>query len=97
MTLAEDFTVWNVTKKGVRTRMMVAEEHTWAPPVTRPAAPPKPEDRKPWEAKLGVPLEFSEFTESGYWDVDDVLRPIYEEASEVVGRKFEYPGGSEDE
>ena len=92
LTLAEDFTVWNVTKKDIRIRMVVADEHTWAPPVTRPAAPPKPEDRKPWEEKLGVSLEFSDFTKSGFWEVDDVLRPIYEEASEVVGREFKYPG-----
>ena len=37
-------------------------------------------------------LGFSDFTKSGVWDVDDVLRPIYEEASEAVGREFPYPG-----
>ena len=36
-------------------------------------------------------MAFSDFTESGYMDVDDVLRPIYEEASEVMGREFPYP------
>ena len=95
LTLAEDFMVWNVTKKDIRVRMAVADEHTWAPPTTRPAVPPKPEDRKPWEEKLGVPLGFSEFTKSGYWNVDDVLRPIYQEASDVVGREFKYPGDNE--
>ena len=43
----------------------------------------------------GIPesaLQFSDFTKSGFWDVDDVLRPIYEEASEAVGREFPYPG-----
>ena len=92
LTLAEDFTVWNVTKKDIRVRMVVADEHTWAPPTTRSAAAPKPEDRKPWEEKLGTSLEFSDFTKSGVWEVDDVLRPIYEEASEAVGRDFKYPG-----
>ena len=50
------------------------------------------EDRAPWEERLGVPLQFSEFTKDGFWDVDDVLRPIYEEASQVMGREFPYPG-----
>ena len=29
--------------------------------------------------------------EAGRLDVNDVIRPIYEEASEALGRKFEYP------
>ena len=36
--------------------------------------------------------ELLDFTKKGFWDVDDALRPIYEEASEVVGREFKYPG-----
>ena len=40
----------------------------------------------------GVSLGFSDFTKSGFWDVDDAIRPIYEEASEVLGREFKYPG-----
>ena len=37
-------------------------------------------------------IGFSDFTKSGFYNVDDALRPIYEEASEVVGREFTYPG-----
>jgi ribonuclease Z len=37
-------------------------------------------------------MEFSDFTESGFMDVDDALRPIFEEASEAMGREFPYPG-----
>ena len=37
-------------------------------------------------------LDFSELTNAGRWDVDYVLRPIYEEASEVLGKEFPYPG-----
>ena len=92
LTLAEDFTVWNVTKKDIRVRMAVADERTWAPPVSRPAVPPKPEDRAPWEERLGVSLDFSDFTKNGFWEVDDVLRPIYEEASKREGREYKYPG-----
>jgi ribonuclease Z len=50
------------------------------------------EDRKRFQERLGVSLDFSQFTRDGFWDVDDVLRPIYEEAGEAVGREFKYPG-----
>ena len=92
LSLAEDFMVWNVTKDDIRVRMAVTEERTWSPPLTRKPAPPKPSDRTETEKELGVKLEFSEFTKSGFWDVDDVLRPIFEEAGEVMGREFPYPG-----
>lgn len=91
LTLAEDFTVWNVTKDDIDVRMLVAEERTWAPPLSQPATPPKPEDRAVWEEQLGVSLDFSDFTKDGFSNVDDVLRPIYEEASDAVGRDFPYP------
>ena len=41
-------------------------------------------------------MGFSEFTQAGLWDVDDVLRPIFEEAGEVLGREFPYPGDETD-
>ena len=95
LSLAEDFMVWNVTKDEIRTRMAVTEEHTWAPPLASPAQPPKPEDKNTYAKMMGMPvesLEFSDFTKSGYYDVDDVLRPIYKEASDKLGREFPYPG-----
>ena len=46
--------------------------------------------------QLGWELPFSDFIVNGKWDVDDVLRPIYKEAGEAVGRKFTYPGDQED-
>jgi ribonuclease Z len=75
--------------------MAVTEERTWAPPLASPAIPPSSEDKKTYAKKTGIPpesLEFSKFTKDGVWDVDDVLRPIYREASEAVGREFPYPG-----
>ena len=43
--------------------------------------------------RLGVEtLNFSPFIADGVWDVDDVLRPIYEDASEALGKEFPYPG-----
>ncbi len=93
--LAEDFMVWNVTKDEIRTRIAVVEEATWAPPLASPAVPPKPEDKTKFAESAGVPidsLQFSDYIKSGYWDVDDALRPIYQEASETLGREFPYPG-----
>ena len=87
--------VWNVTKDDIRVRMAVTEEHTWSPPLAQPAIPPKAEDKSTFAENFGVPresMEYSDFTKSGYLDVDDVLRPIFKEASEKVGREFPYPG-----
>ncbi len=95
LSLAEDFMVWNVTKDDIRVRMAETEEHTWSPPLASPAVPPDPNDKAKYAEKMNMPIEslqFSDFTKSGYYDVDDVLRPIYEEASEVQGREFKYPG-----
>ena len=60
--------------------------------------PPQMSDREPFSEGLGVDLQFSDFIAGGKWNVDDVLRPIYEEASQALGRDFPYPGddGSDD-
>ncbi len=91
LSLAEDFMVWNITKDDLRTRMAVVEEHTWAPPWTMAANPPSQSDTDAFSERLGWKLPFSEFIAGGKWNVDDALRPIYEEASKVMGREFEYP------
>ena len=99
LSLAEDFMVWNVTKDEITERLAVVEEHTWSPPLARPAEPPDMADRKKFSEKTGVPEEaigYSEFIEGGTLDVDDVLRPIYKEAGEVLGRKFPYPADKEE-
>ena len=92
LSLAQDFMVWNVTKDEIRTRMAVVEERTWSPPGVIPPNPPDMSDRDAWSEKLGWEVGYSKFIEDGKWDVDDVLRPIYKEASEVLGRDFPYPG-----
>ena len=93
LSLAEDFMVWNVTKDEITTRMAVVEEATWAPPGTQPAKPPQLSDREPFTKRLGLAdLAFSDFIAGGKWDVDDVLRPIYEDAGKALGREFKYPG-----
>jgi ribonuclease Z len=75
--------------------MAATEEHTWAPPLAAPAQPPSLDDRVAFVEEYGLDQEkvgMSEFTKLGYWDVDDVLRPIFQEASEMLGREFPYPG-----
>jgi ribonuclease Z len=81
LSLAEDYMVWNVTKKEIRERMAAIDEHTWNPPLAYPAEPVKAEDR----------VGYSPEIEGGKLDMSEVLKPIYKEASEAVGREFEYP------
>jgi ribonuclease Z len=94
LSLAEDYMVWNVTKDNIRVRMAEVDHHTWSPPLASPAEPPKMEDRAAFAKKAGLSedsLKFSDFTNAGFWDVDDVLKPIYQEASDVLGKEFPYP------
>jgi len=92
LSLAQDFMVWNITKDDIRVRMAVTDDRTWSPPLAAPAEAPKQEDKIAMAEKLGVEtLDFSEFIAGGAWNVDDVLRPIYEEASKVFGKEFPYP------
>jgi ribonuclease Z len=95
LSLAEDYMVWNVTKDKIRVRLAEVDHHTWAPPLASPAKPPSLKDREAFAKTAGLKQEdlgFSDFTKKGYWDVDDVLRPIFKEASEALGREFPYPG-----
>jgi ribonuclease Z len=82
LSLAQDFMVWNVTKDEIRTRMTIVDDHSWNPPAAFAPEPVKPEDL----------VGYSPEIEAGRWDVDDVVRPIYKEAEEALGRKFPYPG-----
>jgi len=81
LSLAEDYMVWNVTKDKITERMALINEHVWCPPMASPAVAPDPNDR----------VGYSPEIEAGRLDVDDVIRPIYEEASEALGREFAYP------
>jgi ribonuclease Z len=95
LSLADDFMVWNVTQDAIKVRMAVVEEHTWSPPRTSPAEPPKESDRAQFSKESGVPPEamtYSDFIKGGTWDgVEPALRGIYQEASEALGREFPYP------
>ncbi|MCL5779263.1 MBL fold metallo-hydrolase [Limibaculum sp. FT325] len=95
LSLAEDYMVWNVTKDDIQVRMAAVEEATWAPPLAAPAEPPSLDDRTAFAEQVGIDIAdigFSDFTTAGYDDVDAVLRPIFQEASEALGREFPYPG-----
>jgi ribonuclease Z len=82
LSLAEDHMVWNVTKDDIRERIAVVNEHSWNPPLVTPAVPVDAKDR----------VGYSPEIEAGRFNVDDVLRPIYEEAGQALGREFKYPG-----
>jgi ribonuclease Z len=73
--------VWNVTKDDIRVRMAVIDHESWNPPAAYPPEPVSADDRIGYSAEI----------EAGRWNVDDVVRPIYEEAGEALGREFEYP------
>ncbi len=93
LSLAEDFMVWNITKESITTRMAVVEEHTWSPPLAGKAMPPDMADRDAFSERVNWEVGFSDFIANGRWDdVSDVLRTIYEDASEKFGREFPYPG-----
>jgi ribonuclease Z len=97
LSLAEDFMVWNITKDDIKVRMAVVEEATWAPPLVGAPEPPGGDrDRQKFSKNSGVPVDallYSDFIIDGRWgEVDEALRGVYEEASEVLGREFTYPG-----
>jgi ribonuclease Z len=74
--------------------MAVVEESTWSPPTTRPNIAPGKDDRAKFAKQKGLPAEaigYSDFITNGKMNMDDVLRPIYEEAGKALGREFPYP------
>jgi ribonuclease Z len=81
LSLAEDHMVWNVTKDKITERMAIVNQHTWVPPMASEPVAPDPKDR------VGYSPEIS----AGRLDVSDVIKPIYEEVSEALGKKFKYP------
>ena len=83
LSLAEDHMVWNVTKDKITERVALVNEHTWNPPLVSPAVPPDPNDRVPYSPEIAA---------GRFDEVDEVIRPIYEEAGKALGRKFKYPG-----
>lgn len=83
LSLAEDHMVWNVTKDKITERVALVNEHTWNPPLVSPALPPDPNDRVGYSPEIWA---------GRFDDVDEVIRPIYEEAGQALGKEFPYPG-----
>ena len=54
-------------------------------PWASPAVAPDPKDRVGYSPEIWA----------GRLDVDDVIRPIYKEAGEALGREFPYPEGED--
>jgi ribonuclease Z len=96
LSLAEDFMVWNITKDNIRVRMAVVEERTWAPPLVSKPELPQKDDTKKYSEEMGVAddvMGYSDVIKDGRWgEVDEVLRGVYKEASEMLGQDFPYPG-----
>jgi ribonuclease Z len=82
LSLAADYVTWNVTKDDIRVRKGIIDHESWNPPAAYPPEPVKAEDL----------IGYSPEIEAGRWNVDDVIRPIYKEAGEALGREFPYPG-----
>ena len=59
----------------------VPRAESWNPPAAYPPEPVSADDR----------VGYSPEIEDGRLDVDDVIRPIYEEAGEALGKEFPYP------
>jgi hypothetical protein len=61
----------------------------------REAKLPQRDDKANYSKETRVPvgaMGYSDFIKNGRWgEVGGVLRKVYEEASETLGRKFEYP------
>jgi len=85
LSLAADYVTWNVTKDDIRVRKGIIDHESWNPPAAYPPEPVKAEDL----------VGYSPEIEAGRWNVDDVIRPIYKEAEEALGREFPYPGDEE--
>lgn len=81
LSLAEDHMVWNVTKDKITERLAVVNEHSWNPPQVTPAIPPNPADRVPYSPEI----------EAGRYNMDEVIRPIWDEASRALDREFVFP------
>ena len=76
---AVGFTLCEAAHKLTSRPAAVVEEHTWSPPLASPPNPPDLADRAAMSEQLGWEIGYSDFIKNGKWDVDDVLRPIYEE------------------
>ena len=72
--------------------MAVVAEATWSPPLASEAIAPELSDRDEISKRLNWEVGYSDFISGGKWkDVDEVLKPIYEEAGKATGKTYAYP------
>lgn len=87
LAIARDLMVINVTKESMKVRMATVDEYV---------LPLDMADREAFSKRVNWEIGYSEFIANGTWDdVDEVLRPIYEDASKTFGRDFPYPENTE--
>jgi ribonuclease Z len=75
LSLATDYMVWNITKKEIRTRMMIIDEDVWPPPATEKPQLPDASQRIPYSAMIS----------GGRYDMHDVIQPIYDAVNKQYG------------
>jgi ribonuclease Z len=75
LSLAEDYMVWNVTKKDVRVRMAIIDEDVWPPPATEKPQLPDASQRIP----------YSKLIAGGKLDLSKTIQPIYDEINKQYG------------
>jgi len=75
LSLALDFMVWNITKDKITTRMAIVDEDIWPPEATDKPQKPDPTERIP----------YSKFISDGKLDMQDVIKPIYDETNKKYG------------
>jgi ribonuclease Z len=79
LALAQDYMVFNVTKKDTRIRMSAVDEEIWpSPPLKKKIAP-----------DTGSAIAFSEFTISGALGFPEIVQPLFDEINEKYGTKAE--------
>jgi ribonuclease Z len=79
LALAQDYMVFNVTKKETRIRMSAVDEEIWpSPPLKKKIAP-----------DTGSAIAFSEFTISGALGFPEIVQPLFDEINEKYGTKAE--------
>ena len=81
LSLAVDYMVWNVTKKGIRVRMSAVDEEIWPSPALKKKNAP--------DFTKSIPM--SDFIKSGALTMPEVVGPIYAEINKIYGTDYK-PG-----
>jgi len=77
LALAQDYTVFNITKKNILVRMSAIDEAVWPQPAQRPKEPP-----------TGHALGFSKFINSGRELYPETMRDVWGEVNQQFGTDY---------